>query len=118
VLDFWATWCKPCLLGLPIVQRVTGEFAERGVVFHAVDVREAPKRIRALLDKRGWHDLPVVLDREGGIAEAFGVGPIPHTVLVGADGEVARVHVGFASDLERILRADLEALLAEAEGGS
>lgn len=112
VLDFWATWCKPCLMGLPIVMEVTSEYADRDVTFFAVDVREKPKRIRGLLEKKGW-DLPVALDIDGEIAKAFGVGPIPHMVIIDADGNVGRVHTGFSSDLERTLRADLDALIAQ-----
>ncbi|MCB9896973.1 MAG: redoxin domain-containing protein [Planctomycetes bacterium] len=112
VLDFWATWCKPCIQGLPILERVVDELGPRGVVLWAVDVREPAETIEAFFEKRGtrW---PVALDRDGSIAAAYGVRPIPHTVIVGKDGRVFDVHTGFDDGLEKSLRAKLRAALAE-----
>ncbi len=94
VLDFWATWCGPCVEALPQITKVTNEWAERGVVFYAVNIDEEKARITAFLKELGVEPT-VLLDPEGRIAGAYGAEAIPQTVLIGKDGRVEAVHVGF-----------------------
>lgn len=112
VLDFWATWCPPCRRGLPILAKVTGELADRGVVFIAVDLRETNEKVTKFLAKQDY-SLTVAMDRDGKIGESYGVGGIPHTVIIGRDGIIAHVHIGFSPDLEEKLHEELAALLDE-----
>lgn len=117
VLDFWATWCAPCVAGLPTVDEVTKRYADKGVVFYAVDVREKPERVSKFMKKKGW-DFPVLLDSEGTAGKAFDVGGIPHSVVIDRDGIIRHVHIGFGGKeaLESQLEAELSALTAS--GGS
>lgn len=111
VLDFWATWCPPCVRGLPLVSGVAKEFADKGVVFYAVNVREQPETIKAFLEKNKL-DIKVPLDSDGKAGEAYGVTGIPQTVIIGKDGTVQAVHVGFAPGSENQLRDELGKLTA------
>lgn len=110
ILDFWATWCGPCVDALPKVSQVAGDFADRGVIFYAVNVREEVEEIQEFLDSIDY-ELPVVLDREGEISELYHANAIPQTVLIGKDGRVQVVHVGFGPRMENTLTEELEALL-------
>mgnify|MGYP001197409219 CR=1 FL=1 len=114
VLDFWATWCAPCVAGLPTVDKVTSEFKSKGVVFYAVDLQEGAEKVQTFVDKKGWK-FPVLMDPKGEIARAYRVSGIPHSVIIGADGKIRNVHIGFggAKALEAQLREELtEALKA------
>src|SRR5688572_29262404 len=51
LLDFWATWCRPCLMAMPEVQQVAKEFKERGLVFYAMNVGEDPDTVKQFLEK-------------------------------------------------------------------
>jgi thiol-disulfide isomerase/thioredoxin len=114
VLDFWATWCPPCVKGLPVVSSVTADLADKGVVFAAVNLREDTETISAFMDKKGW-DFAVPLDSKGDIANQYGVTGIPHSVIIDKKGIVRHVHIGFgdAAETEKQLRRELEALIAE-----
>ncbi len=114
VLDFWATWCPPCIRGLPVISGVTADLADRGVVFAAVNLMEDPETVAKFMKKKGW-DFAVPLDSDGAIANQFGVSGIPHSVIIDKKGVIRHVHVGFgnASEAEKNLRAELEALIAE-----
>ena len=120
VLDFWATWCKPCVKALPIIQKVTSGFADQGVVFVAVDLQEPNEKVEAFMTKNG-HSFTVGMDRKGAVAKLFKVGPIPQTVLIGKDGTVERVHIGLLPNLEQQLTEELETLIRgktlQAHGG-
>jgi len=111
VLDFWATWCGPCQRALPILAKVTSEYAGKGVVFCAVNQQEQPERIKDYLKKNGIA-CPVALDEDGKAGTLYKLRGIPQTVLIGKDGTVQAVHVGLLPDLEKKIRAELDALVA------
>jgi len=111
VLDFWATWCAPCREALPILIKVTGEFKDKNVVFFAVNQQEDADTIRAFLQKEGLEPT-VAMDPEGKIGEAYSVTGIPQSVIIGLDGKVQVVHVGFMPGYEEELRKNLGDLLA------
>jgi len=110
VLDFWATWCPPCVKALPEVTRVASEFADRGVVFFAVNQGEEADKINEFLREKQL-DTPVLLDGDSTVGELYQANAIPQTVLIGKDGRVQVVHVGFAGNFGKQLTEELEALL-------
>ena len=111
VLDFWATWCGPCVRALPQVVATSKKYADKGVKLYAVNLREEPADIKAFLQEHKL-DVSVALDKEGKTAEAYGVEGIPQSVIIGKDGTVQVVHVGASPDLEQQLTRELEALIA------
>ena len=111
ILDFWATWCGPCVKGMPITQKVAKQYASKGVVLYAVNLKEDAKKIRAFLNKQKLK-LNVLLDSKGTIAKNYGVSSIPMLVLIDKDGTVQKVHIGFSNSLESALKRDLDALVA------
>lgn len=93
ILDFWATWCGPCRIAMPVLSEVSKEFADKNVRLYGVNLEEDPETIRAYLDKQGL-DVTVALDTDHSVAALYKVSGIPQTVIVGLDGKVAEVHVG------------------------
>jgi peroxiredoxin len=112
VLDFWATWCKPCVMALPGVIKVTSELADQGVAFYAVNQGEKPERINGFLKEKGW-TMPVALDPTAQAGQAYGVSGIPHTVIIDKKGIVRHVHSGFMPGMDIQLKSEIEALLSE-----
>jgi len=112
VLDFWATWCKPCVKGLPLVAKITDELSVRGVVFYAVNQRETENQVKSFLNKKGM-DLRVALDKKAIAGQAFGVNGIPHSVIIDKEGVIRKVHVGFGPGTEKLLKKEILELLAE-----
>lgn len=110
VLDFWASWCAPCRASLPVVVQICKEYADKGIVFRAVNVKEDAETIRKFLAEEPI-DAPVVMDADGTASAAYRVEGIPHTVIVGRDGIVQAVHVGASEGMEAKLRKQLDALL-------
>ena len=114
ILDFWATWCGPCIQAMPQVDRVAREFADRGVKLVAVNLQESPKDIKAMLE-RNKLDIAVALDIDGVVADKYAATAIPQTVIIDKAGGVARLFVGGGNDFEARLRDALTATLAGAE---
>ncbi len=111
ILDFWATWCGPCVDALPVISKVAEEFKDKSVAFYAVNVGESPDRIKEFLASENL-DLPVLLDQEMTLASLYQATGIPQTVIIGKDGRVQVVHVGFGGNMEQQLTEELEEILA------
>ncbi len=109
ILDFWATWCGPCRRAMPVVEKVAEKFADRGVVLYAVNLQEGPEKIRAFLKEEDL-DVDVLLDRKGKVASKYRVKGIPQTVIIGRDGTVKHVEVGFTPGFEKTLTEELAPL--------
>lgn len=112
VLDFWASWCMPCVEALPEMAVLGKEFSEKGVRFYAVNLSEPEETIEAFLKDKGL-DISVILDPDGSLAVAFAATTIPQTVLIGKDGRIEAIHLGFDSEkTPELLRSQVESLLA------
>lgn len=111
LLDFWATWCGPCVAAMPLVDEVANKYKEKGLVFYAVNAGEEPDAIKQFLNESKLSP-PVALDQKGEIGSSYGVRGIPQTLLIGKDGKVQVVHVGFGPDTATELGNEVEALLA------
>ena len=111
LLDFWATWCGPCVQAMPEVDAVAQKFKDKGLVFYAVNVGEEAAPIKEFLAGAKL-DVPVAMNTDNKISELYKVEGIPQTLLIGKDGKVQVVHVGFNGELGAILTKEVEDLLA------
>lgn len=90
-LEFWATWCGPCVAGFPRTNRLIGRLAGEPVVFLAVS-DESPSDVEAWL-KRKRLDAWAGADPAGAVFKAYGVRGRPDGFLIGKDGTLlARLH--------------------------
>lgn len=110
VLDFWATWCGPCLQAMPQVEQVIREFKAEDVQLVAVNLEEMPKQITSALERHKLN-LTVALDRDGVVAAKYQATAIPQTVIVDRAGNVVRVFVGGGPKLAGQIREVIQQLL-------
>lgn len=109
VLDFWATWCGPCLQTMPLVDQVVQEFPDQKVRLLAVNMEEQPAEIKSTLERHQL-DVPVILDRDGVAAARYAVTSIPQTVVIDREGNVVRLFIGGGPKLVEPLRQALQEL--------
>lgn len=110
-LDFWASWCPPCLSSLPQLDALRGEFPSDQFQIVAINVDRDPRKALAFLARHpvGY---PSASDPKGEWPERFGVPTMPSSYLIDRQGVVRHVHAGFRDgDIEK-LRAQIAALLA------
>jgi thiol-disulfide isomerase/thioredoxin len=111
VLDFWATWCGPCMQTMPLIDEVVREFSGRGVELLAVNLEEQPQQVKSTLERHKLQ-IPVALDREGAVAAKYAVTAIPQTVVIDREGKIARLFVGGGKKTAEALRKALAELSA------
>lgn len=111
VLDFWATWCGPCVAALPEYVEATSNFEQSDAIFVAVNLEETPERIKEFLTR---HDLTptVALDRGSVIARRFQVSGIPHSVVLGPGQVIKHVTVGYKQGVGARTQEYIEKILA------
>lgn len=97
VLDFWATWCGPCVKSLPGMIAKMAEFDPAKVRFIAVNQAEPADQVKSFLATRGWR-MEVALDGFQRVGQQFKVEGIPHTVLIDTQGRVSFVKTGYSAD--------------------
>ena len=99
-LDFWASWCAPCLTSLPMLEKLRREFSAADFQIVAVNLDRDLERARRFLEKHpvGY---PSASDPQGAVPESFGVETMPTSFLIDRDGVIRHVHKGFrASDID------------------
>jgi thiol-disulfide isomerase/thioredoxin len=112
ILDFWATWCGPCVKGLPHIESIRQAAQDRGVVVLAVAVGETRRNVEEFLAKnQDKFHFSFFLDQDdnNGGRSHYHVGAMPTTYVLGRDGKVAAAFTGY-DDGDRRLDAALKAL--------
>jgi peroxiredoxin len=115
VVDFWATWCKPCIKELPHIQRLHEQYAEKGLTVLAVTI-DSPKsqsRVKPFVTGRGF-TFTVVMDGSQDVFRRMqGKGSIPYVVVLDADGNIRYRHTGYRPGDEQELEKTVLELLGE-----
>ena len=112
LLDFWASWCAPCLKSLPKLEELRRELSGSDFRVVAVNLDEEPEKALLFLSKNpiGY---PSAMDPAGRIPERFELGTMPTSYLIDREGVIRYVHEGFQRGDERELRSRIRSLLAE-----
>ena len=117
LLNFWATWCPPCRLEMPSMERLYGEFRDQGLEIVAVNFMESGEQVRAFAEEQKL-TYPMLLDKEADIAGRYGVMRLPVSVLIGREGEVIAKAIGFKDWYKDDIRELVAALLGEGTAAS
>jgi thiol-disulfide isomerase/thioredoxin len=112
LLDFWATWCGPCMQMIPKIQELSAEYADKGVVVVGMN-QDSPddlQQVKNTVEKRKL-TFRQFMDKEGAVAEQFKVSGIPCTVLIDGQGVVQWIHTGGSPSLKKEISEKLDKLL-------
>jgi len=96
ILNFWATWCAPCRVEMPELERVAADYAGAGLVVLTINQEETAEQVGDFFSEVDL-TLPALLDADGDIGAAYGAYFLPSTVIVGPDGVVSAYHRGIIS---------------------
>ena len=110
-IDFWASWCAPCLRSMPLYNDLYSRYKDEGLEILAVNVDNP---IEDGLDFLADTPLDFLIpsDVDGSVSELFGVIGMPSSYLVDADGSVRLVHMGFRDGDLKTIETAIQASLA------
>jgi thiol-disulfide isomerase/thioredoxin len=111
-LNFWASWCPECKVELPELVEIQEKYKDRPFVLLAVNMDRKRKAAEKFLNKVGL-DIVVLYDNEQKVINAFAPVGVPASYLIGPDGKVVKVYVGFKKDYIEMYIDDIKALMEE-----
>ena len=107
IINFWATWCGPCVKEMPAFERLKDDFGDKiGII--AVNCGDDAETVKDFVEENGY-TFPVVLDEEYSISMLYPTNSIPYTVVVDAEGRVTHISTG-ALDADTMYERYKEAL--------
>jgi len=97
LINFWASWCRPCRVEMPYIQQVSEEWADKGLVVLAINIGETPSEIKRFM--RDYElSLPVLLDIKRVVADKYNVWNIPTTIFIDKNGIIQAKVIGAFTD--------------------
>ncbi len=115
ILDFWATWCKPCVKSIPEMVKLNDEFKDQGVKFFGIN-EDSPRninKVRPFAHSKGI-DYEVILDSDQEIMTELVVSVLPTMIILDENGKVVYSHQGYNTGDELIIKQKIEELLSNA----
>lgn len=97
LINFWASWCKPCKDEMPAIERRYQKHKEKGLTVLAVNVGESPLTVQGFV--RGFDlSFPILLDPEKEVTKLYNIGPLPASLFIDPDGKIYRKVTGQMSE--------------------
>ncbi len=93
LVNFWATWCPPCLEEMPAMERLWRRHKDAGFVLLAVSLDADPRKVPPFVSARKF-TFPVAVDPKMTVAETYGVRALPSSFVIDRDGTIAGVALG------------------------
>jgi len=115
ILQFWATWCGPCKVEMPHLQKMYKELGPKGLVVLSVSSDDARNsaQVKPYIRKSGY-TFPVLLDKESTVTATYNPPKtLPFLVIIDKNQNIAHEHSGYNPGDEVGVRAEVEALLAQ-----
>ncbi|MEO7327926.1 MAG: TlpA disulfide reductase family protein [Minicystis sp.] len=99
ILDFWASWCGPCAMEAPVLDRLARRYEKKGLIVLGVNVErgDSPALIKGYAIQKGL-SYPMLLEGGSGVSERYGVEKLPSLVVLDKQGNVLEYLVGMVDE--------------------
>ncbi len=113
LIDFWATWCKPCKIVMQHLNRYHNEYKEKGfkVVMINQDTPRSLGKVKSYINSKNY-DFLVSIDPNQQIAKKLNGQIMPNLILINQDGTIRWRHQGYMPGEEKEIKQQIELLLA------
>jgi len=113
VIDFWATWCQPCVRSLPLMNEIAEEYKSKGVNFIGISI-DGPRnqsKVKPFVNSRGI-TYPILKDINSEVMAELNVSAVPTLIIYDAEGEMILFHEGFKPGDELLIREEIDKVLS------
>lgn len=111
LVDFWASWCRPCKKEMPALQRLYEKYRSRGLVVIGINIDRSEKKMNRFL-KEVPVSFRIVHDKDLDVANRYAPPRMPSSYFIGRDGRVVHIHEGFRPKDAEAIERKVRALLA------
>ena len=112
MVNFWASWCAPCRVEMPHLNKLADKYRSSGFTLLGVNVDEDPRNATSAAAKAGV-TFPVLLDADKRVVKMYDVATMPTTVLIDRDGRMRYLHRGYREGYEATYDQQVRQLLKE-----
>jgi peroxiredoxin len=112
LINFWASWCGPCRVEMPHLNRLHDKYKAGGFMVLGVNIDDDPRHGAATAARWGLR-FPVLLDASKAVTKTYDLGAMPSTVLVDRDGRIRHLHRGYREGLEAEYERQIRELVKE-----
>ena len=112
VLDFWASWCKPCVKFLPKLQEIYEKYKKYGLTIIGIN-QDGPRnrsKINPFIKSQGI-SFPILFDDNSEVMRRYRIVSLPATVIISSKGNILKVHKGYRAGDEKLLEKEIIFLL-------
>jgi thiol-disulfide isomerase/thioredoxin len=112
LIDFWATWCSPCKLELPLLQKIYDKYKAQGflLITIAIDSPKSQSKVKPYVISKKFTFL-TLLDPDSEILKFFQGNSVPYQVIIDKEGTVIETHEGYTPGDEKVLEEKIGKLL-------
>jgi cytochrome c biogenesis protein CcmG, thiol:disulfide interchange protein DsbE len=112
IVDFWATWCKPCVASIPKINQLAEEFKTQGVAFWGINV-DSPRNLSKVKPFVTSLNIryPVFLDTDQKLMNSLNVSIMPTLLILDKAGKIRFFHEGFQPGDEKVISEEIKKLL-------
>lgn len=112
MINFWASWCKPCRQELPLLDQMYQRYKNLGFTLIGVNVDEDQKSADLIL-KNIPVSFPIAYDQQDKVSNKYGLEGMPNTVFVDRNGNIRHVHTGYTPGDEQSYDEQIRLLIRE-----
>ncbi len=112
LVNFWASWCGPCKVEMPHLNKLYDKYRASGFTLLAVNIDDDARTGAATATKWGLK-FPVLLDADKQVSRLYDLGSMPATVLIDRDGKVRYLHRGYREGVEELYERQVRELVKE-----
>lgn len=112
LIDFWASWCRPCKKEMPVLEQLHAKYADQGLVIVGVNIDRSKKKMTSFLEDEPV-SFRIVHDRKLVVASRYEPPGMPSSYFVARDGKIRHVHAGFEKKDAPEIEERIKLLLAE-----
>ena len=97
ILDFWASWCGPCAIEAPVLDRLARRYESKGLAVLGVNVSDTPAVIKKYTSQKGL-SYPMLVETGSRVSDSYGVEKLPSLVILDKEGNVMSYLVGVVDE--------------------
>lgn len=113
VVDFWASWCKPCRQSIPWLNEMRSRYGQKGLVIVGINVDARRADAQRFLESTPI-DFEIIFDTQGELAQRYALKGMPSSLVFDRDGKLVATHIGFQEKNKDSREASLRQLIDKA----